>query len=133
MRTSTGKTGFMSLSTSHIIQLCGFAVLLSCGQMLFKLSAATLPPLASLPGALGLFTNLWFWLALVLYGSAMLLWIFILQQVPLSLAYPFVALGFIIIPLISWVFFKEPLNPQYALGVAFIIAGLGVITVMAPE
>lgn len=123
----------MGLSIPHIIQLCGFAFLLACGQMLFKLSAATLPPLASVAGATALFTNLWFWLALVLYGSAMLLWIFILQQVPLSLAYPFVALGFVIIPLASWIFFKESLNLQYALGVALIIAGLGVITVMVPK
>ncbi len=123
----------MTLSTTHIIQLCSFAILLSCGQMLFKLSASSLPSLASVNGIFALFLNLWFWLALVLYGAATLLWIFILQQVPLSLAYPFVALGFVIVPMGSWILFKEPLSLYYIMGVFLIIAGLGVITIMAPK
>lgn len=123
----------MLLPATQIIQLCCFAALLACGQMLFKVTATSAPPLGSLPGLLSLFTNIWFWLALVLYGLATLLWIFILQQVPLSLAYPFVALGFIIVPMASWFFFKEPLSLSYAAGVVLIIAGLGVITTMAPK
>ncbi len=114
----------------NIIQLTAFAFLLACGQITFKKTAMTLPPLASKEGAVALMLCPWFWLALMLYGAATLLWIGILQKVPLSLAYPFVALGFIIVPLASWGLFREPLNWSYAGGVALIIAGLGLITVM---
>lgn len=123
----------MALSLSHIIQLCLFAALLSGGQILFKVASTTSPSLTTITDVLFLFKNIWFWLALVLYGTATLLWIFILQQVPLSLAYPFVALGFIIVPLASWGIFKEPLNLSYIAGVALIVGGLGIITVMAPK
>jgi multidrug transporter EmrE-like cation transporter len=121
----------MTLSITHIFQLCSFALLLSCGQILFKYTAATSPALASVEGLIGLFFNLWFWAALVLYGIATLIWIFILQQVPLSLAYPFVALGFILVPLASHFLFKEPINLYYVLGTLLIIGGLGVITTLA--
>ncbi len=116
-----------ALSALQILQLVGFAFLLATGQMLFKKTAMSVPPLLSVEGITALAFNPWFWLALVLYGTATLLWILILQSVPLSLAYPFVALGFIIIPLASWFLFKETLTLSYALGAALIIAGLGVI------
>ena len=93
----------------------------------------TAPNLASLSALVFLGKNIWFWLALTLYGLATILWIVILQQVPLSLAYPFVALGFIIVPLASWGIFKEPLDLYYVGGVALIIMGLGLITIMAPK
>jgi multidrug transporter EmrE-like cation transporter len=108
--------------------LC-FSIMLSSGQMLFKMAASSLPSLNSVSSFAALITNYWFYLALVLYGLATLLWIFILQQVALSQAYPFVALGFVIIPLVSWILFKEPLNFPYVCGVALIIAGLGMIAV----
>lgn len=120
----------MMLSSVHIFQLLAFSLLLALGQMLFKVAASMLPPLSTLAGIMALSVNPWFYLALALYGSATLLWILILQDVPLSLAYPFVALGFVIIPLASFLIFKEPLNIYYGLGVACIIGGLGLITVL---
>ncbi len=123
----------MTLSLTQIAQLCSFAVLLAAGQILFKLSASTLPPLASVNGMVALATNFWFWTALTLYGTATLLWIIILQQVPLSLAYPFMALGFVFVPVASYILFKEPLNLFYGLGVLLIIGGLGVIMTLASK
>jgi len=119
------------LSLPHIAQLVCFSVLLACGQILFKVAASSLPPLNSVASLTSLFVNPWIYFAVLLYGAATLLWIFILQQVPLSSAYPFVALGFVIIPLASWVIFKEPLNLFYCMGVALVIAGLGMITMMS--
>lgn len=124
---------FMFLSINHIIQLVCFALLLSCGQMLFKYTAETTPQLSSVSGLFALFLNVWFWLSLVLYGSATLLWIYILQQIPLSMAYPFVALGFVVVPIASWALFNEQINIFYLAGVAFIICGLVIITTMAQK
>lgn len=114
-----------------ILQLCAFSLLLAGGQMLFKYAAAAAPALSSLKGFVGLAFVPWFWAALVLYGTATLLWISILQKTPLSMAYPFVALGFVIVPLASWFLFREPLTLGYGVGVALIIGGLGVIAASA--
>lgn len=123
----------MTLTLAQIIQLIGFSALLASGQTLFKLSALNAPALNSFQGLIGLFTNIWFWAAITLYGGATLLWIYILQNVPLSLAYPFVALGFIFVPAIAFFFFKEPFNIYYVGGIALIIAGLGMITILGTK
>jgi len=106
-----------------------FSVLLASGQIVFKMVARTAESLASIAGILGLATNLWFWLAMVLYGMATLLWIFILQKIDLVQAYPFMALGFIIVPLAAVFFLGESVNVYYFVGVALILAGLWFITV----
>lgn len=119
----------MALSISQILQLICFSIMLAGGQTLFKLSATSVPSLTSINGITGLFLNVWFWAALVLYGTATLLWLYILQQIPLSIAYPFVALGFIFVPAIGWLLFKEPINMYYIMGVSMILGGLGFITI----
>ena len=65
--------------------------------------------------------NPWFWVALLVYGTATLLWIFALSRAPLSRAMPFAALTFAIVPVIDSIFLREELNFAYWIGV---IAGV---------
>lgn len=100
--------------------------------MLFKKTAEVVSaPMFSLDGILQLLVNVWFWATMILYAVATLLWISILQKIPLSLAYPFTALGFVLIPLVGWFFFQEVITWSYVLGGALILAGLGVIMMQA--
>ncbi len=119
------------LTLPQIVQLTGFSLMLSTGQVLFKQAAKLPAPLTTVPGMTALLLNIWFWLALALYGVATLLWIMILQKVPLSQAYPFAALGFVIVPLASWLVMGETLSPLYCAGIALIIAGILVIAFSA--
>ena len=52
------------------------------------------------------------------------LWLLVLRKVPLNLAYPFVALAFIFVPVLGHYLLGEPLRLQSLLGAALI--GLGV-------
>jgi multidrug transporter EmrE-like cation transporter len=108
----------------HYLLLVVFAVLLSTGQILFKQAAATE---IEKPFHLALF-NRWMLAALFLYAFATSLWVWILRSTPLSVAYPFVALGFVLVPLAAHFLFGEQLTIRYASGVALIIAGLIVIS-----
>ena len=65
--------------------------------------------------------------ALMLYAIATALWVWIFRTTPLSIAYPFVALGFILVPLAAHYFFGEPLTTWHVVGTVLIIAGLLVI------
>ncbi len=113
----------------HFSLLVLFSLMLSAGQVLFKVTAKGLPDLNDFHALFMYFlTSISFWIALVLYGTATMIWIFILKFIPLSQAYPFAALGFIFVPLASVIFFQEPINTPYILGSALIIAGLGVIS-----
>ncbi len=116
------------ISNSQMIQLTLFAFMLAGGQILFKKAAASIPALNSPEAFAALGLNPWLWMALALYGAATLIWVMILQSVPLSTAYPFVALGFVIVPLASWLLFHETLGWQHAGGTVFILLGLGLIT-----
>src|SRR5215469_13349068 len=94
-----------------------FALLLSTGQILFKQAAIVGN---AKPFHLALL-NGWMASALVLYAIATGLWVWILRTVPLSMAYPFVALGFILVPLAAHYLFGEPFTTRYAIGVALIV------------
>jgi drug/metabolite transporter (DMT)-like permease len=64
----------------------------------------------------------------VLYGLLTGLWVYLLTFTPLSRAYPFVALAFVLTPLLASRLFGEALKPSFFLGLAAIVAGLLVIT-----
>ena len=63
-------------------------------------------------------------IALAVYAVATLCWLIVLKGVPLRLAYPFAALGFFIVPLMSHFFLGEPLRWSSFAGAAIIMAGV---------
>ena len=63
-------------------------------------------------------------IALVLYGLATIAWIWALRQVPLSTAYMFMAMGFVLVPVMSHFVLGEALNMRIAIGSALIITGI---------
>tara|TARA_B100000902_G_scaffold384280_1_gene424250 strand:+ start:161 stop:496 length:336 start_codon:yes stop_codon:yes gene_type:complete len=71
----------------------------------------------------------YFFLALIVYASATLFWLFILQKIPLSIAYPFTALAMVIIPILSIFLFQEKLSFNYWIGAAFIVIGIFIISI----
>jgi drug/metabolite transporter (DMT)-like permease len=112
------------------VGLGGFALILAAGQLLFKLAADRAPPISELNGLRHLLGDPILWLALLLYGAATLLWIFLLQRVALSHAYPFAALAFVLVPLGAALFFGERLSSGFFVGSALIAVGIW-LTVLA--
>lgn len=111
----------ISLLDAVLLSLTVAAI--SSGQMLFKLAAMAWPQDA---GLLGLLTVPWFWAALVVYGGATVGWMMLLRSLPLSVAYPFFALAFLIVPLMSWWWLGETLQPRQWAGAALIALGVWV-------
>jgi multidrug transporter EmrE-like cation transporter len=116
------------LTLLNVSLLLVFAVTLAAGQFMFRFAAQSASAITSLTGFVELLKTPWLWVALTLYGAATVLWIGLLQRVPLSLAYPFSALGFVIVPIGAWLFFHEPLTLRYGLGTALILCGLFVLS-----
>lgn len=98
---------------------------IAAGQILFKKAAMHLP---ESPQLVDWLLNGWLITALSLYGITTLLWIWVLRHAPLHFAYPFMALAFIIVPLLSYFFLGEPINIKTLVGGAIIVIGV-VITV----
>ncbi len=112
------------MSAAQLVQILAVTIMLAAGQLLFRRAAVGVPPLSTAGGLTALLTSPLFLLALALYGIATLLWVGVLQQVPLSRAYPFTALGFVVVPLCAVLFLGEPMDARLAAGLALIFAGL---------
>lgn len=114
---------------TNTVFLVIYAVLLSAGQVLFKYVSKSLEKNAS--GPLEVVTKLLgtptFWLAIVLYGVLAMLWIWILSRVSLVAAYPFAALCFVLVPIMSHFAFGERVGTNYVIGAALLLIGLGFI------
>jgi multidrug transporter EmrE-like cation transporter len=68
------------------------------------------------------------WVLSVLAAAfvAALCWMAAVSQLPLSRAYPFVGLSFVMVLLLSAVFFGEAVTPAKIAGVLLVVAGIGV-------
>lgn len=104
--------------------LMAVTCLLALGQALFKGAGLAIRGRPPAEMAWTLATLPIFYLSLAIYGVATLLWIFVLSRVPLSQAYPWVAAGIVIVPLLGYFFFDEQITWTYWAGMALIIAGL---------
>lgn len=98
------------------------------GQILFKVTAdyvRTHPE----QGMAAYVFNPWIWGALALYGSAIVLWIKVLQSVPLSVAYPAMALVFVLVPLAGVFIFNEAQGFRFFAGIVLIALGIWLTSV----
>ena len=106
-----------------------FALTLACvlaisaGQILFKLAARAAAGDASFPWGV---LNGYLFAALLVYGAATLLWVWLLKTLPLNVAYPFVGLAFVIVPILGAWLLNEPLDWRHLAGGALIAAGVAV-------
>ncbi len=101
-----------------------FSLTLTGGQLLFKRAAQSIVGLPPSKLVAVLAGNGWLWTALALYGFSTLLWVWILARVPLSQAYPWTALGAVVVPLAAVALFGEAVKPVFWLGAIMIGAGV---------
>jgi len=115
------------------VYLSLFTLMLAMGQMLFKRVGLSVRGMPLTAGLRMLAASPMLYAALALYGAATLLWIWILSRVPLSRAYPWVALGVFIVPLLGWWLFGERPAPIFWLGVLLIVAGVALTQYGSPS
>lgn len=100
-----------------------FASLLSvCGQLCQKQATRPVPS-----GRRKRHITQWIGLALASLGLAMLLWLVVLQNIPVGIAYPMLNLNFVWVTLAAWKIWREPVATRHWLGVGLIIAGIFIL------
>ncbi|WP_432680340.1 EamA family transporter [Nioella aestuarii] len=77
--------------------------------------------------AITMLTSPWVLAGLSCYSVGMVLWLFALRHVDLSLAYPFVAMSFVVVTIMAVVFLGETLAPARIAGLSMIVLGLSVM------
>ena len=115
----------MNIFNTSIILVCVLGI--STGQVLFKLASPFFPQTITISSLVAFVFNKYLFSALVIYGIATFFWVYALKLVPLSVAYPFMALAFVIVPLLGVIFLNEPYNIRNVFGTILIIVGILVI------
>ena len=98
-------------------------VLLVCGQLLFKLTARG-KDILSLSDMIKLLLSPYMIVAIILYGIATLLWVYILTKMPISYAYPIQSLAFPLVVMLAVPLFKEIVPVNRWIGIGIILIGV---------
>lgn len=78
-------------------------------------------------------TSPWVLLGLVVFGISAVAWLAALSRVPLSVAYPFNALGYLVILTASVVVLHERANAFTWLGSLLVVSGLLIVVLTRPS
>ena len=102
------------------------------GQLLLKFAARSAGGLPLLgPGAIGAFGRLlinpYLLVGVFCFGTSMLLWVKVLTTAQLSVSYPLVSLGYVIVALLSWWWLGEPLSLRQIVAIGIIMAGVALL------
>jgi len=102
-----------------------------CGQLCFKyamLRVGSVDFSHLTTGLLAMASSPFVWLGLCCYGLSTIIWLMILSRVHLSFAYPLLSTGYILIVVLSYLIFKEPVTWFRFGGVLVIVAGVWMVT-----
>jgi drug/metabolite transporter (DMT)-like permease len=98
------------------------------GQILLKWRATEVGKALPSPGRgayiLGMFSDFYVWCGLGMAVVASVCWMLAVQKLPVSVAYPFMALSFLFVPLLATLLLAETLSLGQGLGMLLIVAGI---------
>lgn len=107
-------------------------IVIACGQIIFKYAAKELHIDPTQAYVTILKTNVYpiglVALALALYLISTVAWVQALRTVPLSIAFMFNSVAFVLVPVASSLLFNEPISKYFVLGMVLIISGIFVIS-----
>ena len=104
----------------HFVYLLIAICLGALGQFFYKSGAIRLRS----EDLISIILNRYFIIASLLYGLSSILWFLSLRKLELSFAYPFLALGYVIVSLMGIIIFKESLTLSKIIGLSLILTGL---------
>lgn len=110
--------------------LIGFNLLLmTSGQLFFKKAAFFVNDNPNLSFVLKYLHNPWFYCAVAFFGLSTLVWVQILTNVKLSIAYPTLSITYILVAIGAFFFFGEKMIPVNILGLLLVMLGVSLISI----
>jgi drug/metabolite transporter (DMT)-like permease len=117
---------------SALLLLIPAVIITSTAQLMFKHGMGQVGNFDFQPGVLiqvlpKMLTNPFIWLGLIGEFSALAFYLWVISRVPLSLAYPILAMNYLVVVLESAVFLGETVSWVRVAGVCVIIAGVAIV------
>lgn len=106
----------------QLLPLIGMIMCMSGAQIFLKFAGLYLADSESLFQGFAL--NRWLWMAIAFSVAGVYCWLRALRRMPLSLAYPWTSLIYLITPVAGAVIFSEALTTRYAFGIILILCGI---------
>jgi multidrug transporter EmrE-like cation transporter len=97
------------------------------GQLLIKVGLNKMPTFSDigiLPFLLKAFTSIHVLAGLSLYFTSAIIWVMVLSKVQLSVAYPMLAFGYVLIVLFSFLILKEPITISKIVSIILIVIAI---------
>jgi multidrug transporter EmrE-like cation transporter len=110
---SVGCTTMAQISLKHGMSVESVQTALTGGGLVQVVLAVTKSPTV--------------WLGLFLYGFSAVVWLFVLAKLQVSVAYAFVALGFVLTMLLGCVVLGEPMTLRKLAGTALVMLGIWLV------
>ena len=116
----------MSFLVLSLILLTVFAS--ACAQLVLKLGVADQKMQAAMQSGLldtvfAAALSPFIWFGLIIYALSVALWLWVLSKVDLSVAYPFVGIGFVVTMLFGILLLNENVTPMRIVGTILIVGG----------
>jgi drug/metabolite transporter (DMT)-like permease len=96
---------------------------LVASQLAFKKAIAAIPEILTLSSGLTFILNHWLWIALAFMAFSSALWGYVLTFTPLTKAYPLISFSYLIMIVVSNIFFNDPITAPKLAGTLLIMAG----------
>jgi len=106
----------------------------AAAQLLLKLATRPLAHYSRfdvetiLAAALLLFRSAPFWAGMVCYAASLCVWLAALSKAPVSIAYPMLSIGYILVAWASMIWLGETMSPAKVLGIALICVGVVLVS-----
>jgi len=124
-----------ALTRSRLLLVIAAVALSAGGQLLLRTGMDRASQAAKAGGgslAVSAVTSPYVLVGLALFGLSSVLWLAALAKVPLSLAYPFTAVSYLLILAVSAAVLGEHVSPQRWLGALLVLGGLTVVVRSEP-
>ncbi|MFH1972775.1 MAG: 4-amino-4-deoxy-L-arabinose transferase [archaeon] len=108
-------------------------LLIDTGQLTLKYGLNSLGEvswgLSSLLATLSIvILNPFIWIGVILMASSAFTWLIALSKSELSYAYPILSFGYVIVSILSWIFFNEVMTTTKIIGLIVIAAGVTMLS-----
>ena len=112
-----------------LVLVLGAVVLGVLGQFLMKNGMNQVGAIDrfGLAALVHMFSNPFVILGFASYGISSISYLVALSKLDLSVAYPMVGIGYVLVMLVSWLFLREPVSPLRWLGALLIFAGVWLV------
>jgi drug/metabolite transporter (DMT)-like permease len=105
-----------------------FAMIMGGGQIVLSYASKEVFALGGL-SVKALFVSKWLWLGIFIYGFAMIFWVYILSRFDVKYAYPISSTAIFFTAIFQAIIQRNFPSGNYWLGLAFVVAGLVILSI----